>query len=84
MFYTFSSKNGPQMVPRRPQDGPRMNLAFGAVFEPIFGPIWGPFWDHVFVILGVDFWIIFESHILRGNEDILDNFTALRCLLDAS
>ena len=83
-FFKKWSKNGPKTASRRPQDGSKMDLVSGPVFEPIFGPIWGPLWDHFLVILGGDFWIIFENHILRGNEDILDNCTALRCLPDAS
>ena len=83
-FFKKWSKNGPKTASRRPQDGSKMDLVSGPVFEPIFGPIWGPFWDHFLVIFGVDFWIIFESYILRASEDILDNFIAHRWLLEAS
>ena len=51
-FFKKWSKNGPKTASRRPQDGSKMDLVSGPVFEPIFGPIWGPFWDHFLVILG--------------------------------
>ena len=79
-FFKKWSKNGPKTAPRRLQDGPRIRTRFWTNFWSHLGTILGPFFGH----FGVDFWIIFESYILRANEDILDNFTALRCLLDAS
>ena len=51
-FFKKWSKNGPKTASRRPQDGSKMDLVSGPVFEPIFGPIWGAFWDHFLVILG--------------------------------
>ena len=63
-FFKKWSKNGPKMAPRRLQDGPRIRTRFWTNFWPHLGTILGPFFGH----FGVDFWIIFESYILRANE----------------
>ena len=60
-FFKKWSKNGPKTASRRPQDGSKMNIVSGAVFEPSFGPIWGQFRDHFLVILGSIFASFFRS-----------------------
>ena len=61
----FSTKNGPKTVPRRPQDGPKMDPVSEAVFGSIFDIILGPFWDHFSDIFGVGFGCDFACYTLR-------------------
>ena len=62
MFYTFCSQNCAKTVPRRPQDGPKMDLVSEAVLEAIFDQILTPSWNHFLVIFGVDFGINFGCY----------------------
>ena len=62
MFSSFCSKNNPKTIPRRPQDGSKMDLVSEAVLEPIFDHILTPSWSHFLVIFGVDFGINFGCY----------------------
>ena len=80
MFYSFCSKSGPKTVPRRPQDGPKMDLVSEAVLEPIFDQILTPSWNHFFIIFEIHFETSFHCYAFRCFEKMSGKMDAREVL----